>query len=99
MSYQRIVVLSINEQNNTYTISPDSYFVHITNETCREEKNVKKKIVFYLICGYELNQPKIDTLKCVINVFIVDTKFCDQRVCDQLYYFNLNIEKINILFE
>jgi len=84
-SYGRTISLSVNEQNNIYTLQNKLYFDHKTNTVCDENRNTTVQIRFMFYCGYKLQIPKVKKNNCIINVLSINPEMCDDKVCIFIY--------------
>jgi len=76
------VILMVNKQNKEYVrISRQNpNFIYDTKKIC-DKKNITEKIIFYFICGFKLQKPRIKEELCVTNVFNTDPDICHNKVC------------------
>lgn len=74
----------VNDTKIKYTLIQNLYsyyFIHDSNNICNGKENETKKIIFYFICGFELQVPKLEETSCVIKVYNIDPEMCSQKVC------------------
>lgn len=73
--------MSVNKQNEIYTLRNNLYFDHKMNTVCDENMNTTVKIRFMFYCGYELQIPKVTKNNYTTNVLTIDPEMCDEKVC------------------
>ncbi|VVC44230.1 Hypothetical protein CINCED_3A025444 [Cinara cedri] len=86
----RTIILTVNENKINYTLIQSSYFyyfIHESNNTCNEKENETEKIIFYFVCGFELQMPKLEKTSCIIKVLNIDPEICSKKLeCNASWY-------------